>query len=67
MKPKKVQNYTLQKATTGFGGRNWTAWFCKDIPFNEGPFKFRGLPGLIFEIQDDKQKLYIHLSKKARI
>ncbi|WP_185214536.1 GLPGLI family protein, partial [Sphingobacterium mizutaii] len=41
---KKEQGYTLQKATTKFGGRNWTAWFNKDIPFNEGPFKFRNLP-----------------------
>ncbi|OPB85151.1 hypothetical protein BB020_06730 [Elizabethkingia occulta] len=64
---KKVQNYTLQKATTGFGGRNWTAWFCKDIPFNEGPFKFRGLPGLIFEIQDDKQNFIYTLVKSQNL
>lgn len=49
---KKSENYILQKASTRFGGRSWTAWFCKDIPFNEGPFKFRGLPGLIFELSD---------------
>ena len=24
-----------------------TAWFCKDIPFQIGPFSFFGLPGLI--------------------
>ena len=47
-------NYLLQKATTKFGGRNWTAWFTKDIALNEGPYKFRGLPGMIFEIYDDK-------------
>lgn len=49
---KKVKNYTLQKATTKFGGRDWIAWFCKEIPFQEGPYKFRGLSGLIFEIYD---------------
>lgn len=49
---KKSENYILQKASTRFGGRSWTAWFCKDILFNEGPFKFRGLPGLIFELSD---------------
>lgn len=49
---KKSENYILQKASARFGGRSWTAWFCKDIPFNEGPFKFRGLPGLIFELSD---------------
>lgn len=62
---KKVENYTLQKATTKFGGRNWTAWFCKDIPFNEGPFKFRGLPGLIFELSDVK-KNYMYTLVKSR-
>lgn len=52
-KIKKVQNYKLQKATTNFGGRNWTAWFSEEIPFQEGPYKFRGLPGLIFELYDE--------------
>ncbi|WP_263603784.1 GLPGLI family protein [Chryseobacterium sp. PET-29] len=53
---KMADKYLLQKATTNFGGRLWTAWFCKDIPFNEGPYKFRGLPGLIFEIYDSKKQ-----------
>ncbi|ASW74108.1 hypothetical protein IQ37_18165 [Chryseobacterium piperi] len=64
---KKVENYTLQKATTKFGGRNWTAWFCKDIPFNEGPFKFRGLPGLIFELSDSNKNFIYHLVKSQKL
>lgn len=64
---KKVQDYTLQKATAKFGGRNWIAWFNKDIPLNEGPFKFRGLPGLIFEIKDDKQEFIYSLVKSQKI
>jgi len=64
---KKAENYTLQKATTKFGGRNWTAWFCKDIPFNEGPFKFRGLPGLIFELSDGKNNFIYTLVKSQRL
>lgn len=51
---KKMANYQLQKAETDFGGRHWTAWFAVEIPINEGPYKFRGLPGLIFEISDAK-------------
>lgn len=51
---KKNAEYYLQKATTDFGGRKWTAWFCSSIPFQEGPYKFRGLPGLIFELEDEK-------------
>ncbi|HAY3551425.1 GLPGLI family protein [Elizabethkingia meningoseptica] len=64
---KKIQGYTLQKATTKFGGRNWTAWFNKDIPFNEGPFKFRNLPGLIFELQDDHQNFIYTLVKNKNL
>ncbi|WP_261511452.1 GLPGLI family protein [Chryseobacterium paludis] len=64
---KKVENYTLQKATTNFGGRNWIAWFCKDIPFNEGPFKFRGLPGLIFELSDSNKNFIYHLVKSEKL
>lgn len=64
---KKADSYTLQKATTQFGGRNWTAWFCKDIPFNEGPFKFRGLPGLIFELSDTQQNFIYHLIKSQEL
>ncbi|QIY90432.1 GLPGLI family protein [Chryseobacterium gallinarum] len=64
---KKTEGYTLQKATTRFGGRNWTAWFCKDIPFSEGPFKFRGLPGLIFELSDTKKNFIYNLVKIRKL
>ncbi len=48
----KLGNFTIQKAISEFGGRKWTAWFTKDIPFSEGPYKFRGLPGLILLLED---------------
>ncbi|WP_223609339.1 GLPGLI family protein [Chryseobacterium sp. OSA05B] len=64
---KKVENYTLQKASTRFGGRNWTAWFCKDILFSEGPYKFRGLPGLIFELWDSGENFIYHLVKSQKL
>lgn len=51
---KTYNEWKLQKATCNYGGRNWIAWFNKDIPLPEGPYKFTGLPGLIFEIYDDK-------------
>lgn len=48
----KIGEYNAQKATTEFGGRTWTAWFSTDIPFQDGPYKFYGLPGLIIKIED---------------
>lgn len=60
---KKSAEYILQKATTRFGGRDWVAWFNKDIEIQEGPYKFRGLPGLIFEITDTKDNFSFTLIK----
>jgi GLPGLI family protein len=49
----KIGSYNTQKATTDFGGRKWTAWFTTDLPIQDGPYKFHGLPGLIVKIEDD--------------
>lgn len=49
----KIGSYNTQKATTEFGGRTWNAWFTPDIPLQDGPYKFHGLPGLIVKIEDD--------------
>ena len=48
----KIGEYQTQKATTEFGGRKWTAWFSTDIPLQDGPYKFYGLPGLIVKVED---------------
>ncbi|CAI8810486.1 GLPGLI family protein [Chryseobacterium sp. IT-36CA2] len=48
----KIGEYNTQKATTNYGGRSWVAWFSTDIPFQDGPYKFYGLPGLIIKIED---------------
>lgn len=48
----KIGEYNAQKATTSFGGREWTAWFSTDLPFQDGPYKFYGLPGLIVKVED---------------
>ncbi|MDA3904986.1 MAG: GLPGLI family protein [Bacteroidales bacterium] len=49
-----LYGYKVQKATTEFGGRSWTAWFAPNLPFNDGPYKFNGLPGLIVKIFDSR-------------
>ncbi len=47
-------NLIFHKATTEYGGRIWEAWFAPDIPLNEGPYKFAGLPGLIVHVNDSQ-------------
>jgi len=64
---KNQKGYTLQKATTDFGGRKWTAWFSKDIPINQGPYKFQGLPGLIFQIEDNQKSYIFNLTEIKKL
>ncbi|MDR1369716.1 MAG: GLPGLI family protein [Dysgonamonadaceae bacterium] len=52
-----VIGYLCQKATCKFRGREYIAWFTIDIPINNGPWKFGGLPGLILKVCD-KDKFY---------
>lgn len=48
----KIGEWNAQKAEADFAGRHWIAWFSTDIPIQDGPYKFRGLPGLIVKIED---------------
>lgn len=48
----KIGEWNVQKAEADFAGRHWIAWFSTDIPIQDGPYKFYGLPGLIVKIED---------------
>src|SRR5699024_5065845 len=39
-------------AKVSFGGREWKAWFNPEVPVTDGPYKFYGLPGLIYRVED---------------
>lgn len=46
-----------QKALAYFKGRNWIAWFAPSLPFQSGPWKLNGLPGLILTAYDEKKEV----------
>lgn len=54
---KKILEQECQKATTTFGGRNYTVWFAPAIPINAGPWKLNGLPGIILAANDEKNEI----------
>ena len=63
----KIGTYNTQKATTEFGGRKWTAWFSQELPFQDGPYKFNGLPGLIVKIEDDAKEYSWELKGNKKV
>lgn len=62
-----LSGYPVQKATVTFAGRNYTAWFAKEIPIPDGPYKFHGLPGLILKISDAKNHYVFELVEFKKI
>ena len=49
-----------------------TAWYCPEIPVNQGPDEYWGLPGLIMEVNDGKtvimcSKLVMNVKDKIEI
>ncbi|MBT0534635.1 GLPGLI family protein [Riemerella anatipestifer] len=61
------KNWKVQKATTEFAGRKWTAWFTTDIPIPDGPYKFHGLPGLIVKMEDQQKMFSFELIGSQKI
>lgn len=60
-----INTITCKKAEVNFKGRNWIAWYSSKIPFQYGPMKFSGLPGLIIKITDDKGDYDFELVKSV--
>lgn len=63
----KIGEYKVQKAETDFGGRIWTAWFTTDLPYQDGPYKFSGLPGLVVKAEDADGDYSFDLMKNYKI
>jgi GLPGLI family protein len=65
---KTIVGYKCKKATAIFNKRQYVAWYTKEIPIAEGPYRFKGLPGLILEVEDKShydQFIAAGIEKKA--
>ncbi|MBS1573615.1 MAG: GLPGLI family protein, partial [Bacteroidetes bacterium] len=57
---KKIKNYDCILAKTTTDTDNvFYAWFTPQISVSEGPFRFKGLPGLIIEIFNERKTIKI--------
>jgi GLPGLI family protein len=60
---KKIENYVCNLAETKIDNNLFYAWYTPQIPIQEGPFKFKGLPGLILEIYNKNHTINISATK----
>lgn len=60
---KMINGIKCQMAATNKYGRRWIAYFSKEYPQSLGPYKFNGLPGLIFELYDTRDDYHFIATK----
>jgi len=48
-----VSDYLCQQATATFRGVEWRVWYTEEIPSSAGPWRLRGLPGLIIKAESE--------------
>ena len=48
-----VSSYLCQQATATFRGVEWRVWYTEEISSSAGPWRLRGLPGLIVKAEND--------------
>ena len=49
-----VLGYDCLMACCAYHGRDWVVWFAPEVPVQDGPWKFAGLPGLILVAKESK-------------
>jgi GLPGLI family protein len=62
MEDSTILGFKVIAAKGFFFGREWKAWFCPEIPVSDGPYKFSGLPGLIFRVGSNDNHFIIEIA-----
>lgn len=65
LETKKIGDFVCMKATTTFRGSKIVAWYAEELNIPFGPWKFKGLPGLILEVYNINDPFIEHwIAKK---
>ncbi|WP_298147089.1 GLPGLI family protein [Flavobacterium sp.] len=54
-----ILGYKCLSAKCTFRGRTFIAYYLPDLPINDGPFKFMGLPGIILKVVSEDKAVNI--------
>lgn len=49
-----IAGYPCRQATADYRGRRWLVWYFEDVSLSLGPWKLRGLPGLVVYARDSQ-------------
>jgi GLPGLI family protein len=63
---KTIGGFKCNLAIGHFRGSDLMAWYTEELPYSSGPWKFKGLPGLILEIQTVDKKFQWTMAKIKR-
>ncbi|WP_288375717.1 GLPGLI family protein [uncultured Chryseobacterium sp.] len=67
-KQKTILTYSCNLAkTTSDTGKVYYAWYAPSIPIPEGPFRFKGLNGLILEVYNEEKTIKINAVEIAKV
>ena len=58
---KMIGEYLCYKAFGVYGNRKLVAWYTESVPIPEGPYTFKGLPGLIIALNDNSNSYTFQL------
>lgn len=64
---KQILGHDCKKAVTQFRGRLYEAYFAPSINITSGPWKFRGLPGLILSIKSTDNYFVINATSISKV
>ena len=57
-----LNGIACSKASCRYRGRNYEAWYAKDVALPLGPYRFGGLPGLIMQLYDTHRQFVFTLN-----